>query len=73
MKIDATLYKDVWAFWREQAVSAQATTGATMTFTIQPVQAKLAEAGIERGGNPMGIPQINHQCEFSYTLSECFL
>lgn len=60
-KIDATLYKDVYAFWREQAVAAQAATGANMTFTLQPVPASLAKAGAARGGNPMGIPQINHQ------------
>ena len=67
-KIDATLYKDVYKFWREQALSARAATGANMTFTLQPVPASLAEAGIARGGNPMGIPQINHQCGFAFFL-----
>lgn len=60
-KIDGTLYKDIRAFWRKHAVSVQAATGANMTFTLQPIPARLAEAGIERGGNPMGVPQINHQ------------
>ena len=35
-----------------------------MTFTLQPVPASLTKAGNLRGGNPMGIPQINHQCMF---------
>lgn len=39
-----------------------------MTFTLQPIPARLAEAGIERGGNPMGVPQINHQCRFAICL-----
>ena len=62
-KVDATLYKDVYTFWRGQAVSAKAATGANMTFTLQPIPSNMAAAGIARGGNPMGLPQFNHQCE----------
>ena len=61
-KIDAQLYKDVYQFWREQALSVQAATGANMTFTLQPIPANLSKVGIARGGNPIGIPQIDHQC-----------
>lgn len=39
-----------------------------MTFTLQPVPASLAKAGAARGGNPMGIPQMNHQCGFACCL-----
>ena len=62
-KIDVQLYNDVYTFWREQAVSAQAATGANMTFTLQPIQGNMATAGIARGGNPIGLPQFDHQCE----------
>ena len=35
-----------------------------MTLTLQPVPANLSKVGIAKGGNPMGIPQIDHQCKF---------
>ncbi len=37
-----------------------------MTFTLQPVTSNMAAAGIARGGNPMGLPQFDHQCEHHY-------
>ncbi|TVY40960.1 Bifunctional solanapyrone synthase [Lachnellula cervina] len=60
-RIDSQLYKDVYAFWRERALVVHGTTGANQTFCIQPVPANLAEEGIAKGGNPMGIPTENHQ------------
>ncbi|CAG8980498.1 hypothetical protein HYALB_00013099 [Hymenoscyphus albidus] len=59
--VDAQLYKDVHSFWRERALAAQNTTGANQTFTIQPIPRNLAEQGLAKGGNPMGIPTENHQ------------
>ncbi|KAL8733403.1 MAG: hypothetical protein Q9181_003611 [Wetmoreana brouardii] len=60
-KIDAALYKDVYAFWRKEALSIQAATGANMTFTLQPIPANIAKVGDANGGNPLGLPQIDHQ------------
>ncbi|KAF2788459.1 FAD linked oxidase-like protein [Melanomma pulvis-pyrius CBS 109.77] len=60
-KIDAKLYKDVYAFWREKALAVHAATGANQTFTLQPVTANMAKVGAAKGGNPTGIPSINHQ------------
>lgn len=36
-----------------------------MRFTLQPVPANLSKVGVAKGGNPMGIPQTDHQCKFS--------
>ncbi|MCJ1348031.1 hypothetical protein MMC31_006262 [Peltigera leucophlebia] len=60
-KIDAQLYKDVHAFWRAQALAAHNATGANMTFTLQPIPANLVDQGNAKGGNPLGLPRINHQ------------
>ena len=49
-------------------VSAQAATGANTTFTLQPIPASLAKAGMAKGGNSIGLPQINYQCEFTIYL-----
>lgn len=34
-----------------------------MTFTLQPIPAQLIKAGVEKGGNPLGIPEENQQCK----------
>ncbi|KAL9118079.1 MAG: hypothetical protein Q9187_005380 [Circinaria calcarea] len=60
-KIDAQLYKDVYAFWREQATAVHSATGANMTFTLQPIPVNLVDQGIAKGGNPLGLPKVNHQ------------
>lgn len=60
-KIDAQLYKDVYTFWREQAVAVHESTGANMTFVLQPVPANLVDQGVAKGGNPLGLPRLNHQ------------
>jgi FAD/FMN-containing dehydrogenase len=60
-KVDAQLYKDVYKFWQEQASAVHASTGANMSFTLQPIPANLAQEGINKGGNPMGIPKETHQ------------
>ncbi|KAK6204021.1 hypothetical protein LQW54_008594 [Pestalotiopsis sp. IQ-011] len=60
-RIDAGLYKDTYSFWRERALQVRATTGANQTFTIQPISKNLAQQGIEKGGNPMGVPLEDHQ------------
>lgn len=40
-------------------------TGANMTFTLQPIPVNLVDQGITKGGNPLGLPRINHQCKFA--------
>ncbi|KAL8981373.1 MAG: hypothetical protein Q9205_003823 [Flavoplaca limonia] len=60
-KVDLQLYKDVYAFWREQAIAVHAATGANMTFTLQPIPVNLVDLGIAKGGNPLGLSRINQQ------------
>ncbi|KAL8777895.1 MAG: hypothetical protein Q9213_007662 [Squamulea squamosa] len=60
-KVDVQLYKDVHSFWRERAVAVHEATGANMTFTLQPIPVNLVDQGIAKGGNPLGLPRINHQ------------
>ncbi len=45
-------------------------TGANMTFTLQPIPVNLVDQGIAKGGNPLGLPRINHQCKFARFGSE---
>ncbi|KAF2744284.1 Glucooligosaccharide oxidase [Sporormia fimetaria CBS 119925] len=59
--VDAQLYKDVYAIWKAKALAVRASTGANQTFVLQPIPAGLTAASTARGGNPMGIPQKNHQ------------
>ncbi|KAF2876999.1 hypothetical protein BDV95DRAFT_589646 [Massariosphaeria phaeospora] len=59
--IDAQLYKDVYAVWKEKATAVHASVGANMTFVLQPIPAGMARAGKAKGGNPMGIPEKTHQ------------
>ncbi|KAL9636811.1 MAG: hypothetical protein Q9204_002111 [Flavoplaca sp. TL-2023a] len=60
-KVDVQLYKDVHTFWRDQAIAVHAATGATMTFTLQPIPVNLVDQGIAKGGNPLGLSRINQQ------------
>lgn len=60
---DAQLYKDVYSFWREQALAVRNTTGASQTFTLQPVPANLVDQGNAKGRNPLGLPRENFQCK----------
>ncbi|KAI1392017.1 FAD-binding domain-containing protein [Hypoxylon trugodes] len=60
-RIDGQLYQDVYKLWRQRALATREATGANQTFTIQPIPKNLAEQGIAKGGNPMGIPQEDHQ------------
>lgn len=62
-KVDAELYKEVYAFWAEQATSVHNQTGANQTFVLQPIPGSLVEAGNTRGGNPLGLPSENMQCK----------
>ncbi|OTB15927.1 hypothetical protein K445DRAFT_317556 [Daldinia sp. EC12] len=59
-RIDAQLYKEVHAFWREKALAVREATGANQTFTIQPVPRNVAIQGEQKGGNPMNILKENH-------------
>ncbi|KAF1980216.1 FAD-binding domain-containing protein [Bimuria novae-zelandiae CBS 107.79] len=59
--VDADLYKDVYAMWKETATALRASTGANMTFVLQPIPAAMAEASKAAGGNPMGTPAKTHQ------------
>ncbi|KAF2710660.1 FAD linked oxidase-like protein [Pleomassaria siparia CBS 279.74] len=59
--VDAQLYKDVYATWKEKATAVHASTGANMTFVLQPIPAGLTQASKAKGGNPLGIPEKTHQ------------
>lgn len=59
--VDAQLYKDVYSFWLDRAVSAHQTTGANLTFVLQHVASSMATQGIARGGNPLNIHPETHQ------------
>ncbi|KAH8702717.1 hypothetical protein GQ44DRAFT_743936 [Phaeosphaeriaceae sp. PMI808] len=61
--IEAKLYKDVYEIWKSQATVVHLATGANRTFVLQHVPAALAEVGAAKGGNSMGIPHENHQCQ----------
>lgn len=41
-----------------------------MTFTLQPIPVNLVNQGIAKGGNPLGLPQVNHQCELARRLTD---
>ncbi len=40
-----------------------ATTGANMSFVLQPVPRSLVQQGIAHGGNALGLPLHDHQCK----------
>lgn len=63
--IDLQLYLDVYGFWREEAIAVKNATGANQTFTIQPVTTSLVEQGVLKGGNALGLPNENFQCELA--------
>ncbi|PYH43912.1 FAD-binding oxidoreductase [Aspergillus saccharolyticus JOP 1030-1] len=60
-KVDAELYKEVYNFWQPLAAQVYESTGATQTFTLQPVSANLAAVGNSKGGNPLGLAEANTQ------------
>ncbi|CAJ2512780.1 Uu.00g008990.m01.CDS01 [Anthostomella pinea] len=60
-QVDGKLCKSVHSLGREQALKVRETTGANQTFALRHVSRSLVSKGIERGGNPMGIPVENHQ------------
>ncbi|GKZ23472.1 hypothetical protein AbraCBS73388_009843 [Aspergillus brasiliensis] len=60
-KVDAELYKEVYGFWQPLAAQVHEATGATQTFTIQPVSANLAAMGNAKGGNPLGLAEEDTQ------------
>ncbi|KAH3948470.1 hypothetical protein HBI56_121770 [Parastagonospora nodorum] len=59
--VDTQLYKDVYAVWKEKATAVHASTGANMTFVLQPIIPDMTAASNAAGGNPMGIPATTHQ------------
>ncbi|KAK7753978.1 hypothetical protein SLS62_004077 [Diatrype stigma] len=69
-RIDAQLDKEVYKFWREKALAVREATGANQIFSLQPISANVAIQGIAKGGNPMGIPQEDHQCKEPSQLVE---
>ncbi|KAF2753655.1 FAD linked oxidase-like protein [Pseudovirgaria hyperparasitica] len=60
-KVDAQLYKDVYAHWLPAALATRERTGANQTFSLQPVPANIAAVGVTNGGNALGIPAVDHQ------------
>ncbi|KAK4114716.1 FAD linked oxidase-like protein [Canariomyces notabilis] len=61
-KINAKLYTDVYNSWVQQATQVRAATGANQTFTIQTFSGNLVQQGINKGGNPPGMPLEDFQC-----------
>ncbi|PFH57059.1 hypothetical protein XA68_15576 [Ophiocordyceps unilateralis] len=59
--VDAQLYKDVYKFWEAKASTVFNNTGARQTFVMQHVPAFMADYGVVRTGNPLGIPRRTHQ------------
>ncbi|KAL2164998.1 hypothetical protein VTH06DRAFT_294 [Thermothelomyces fergusii] len=60
-KIDAQLYKDVYEIWLDRATKVREATGANQTFTIQSFPKNLVQQGIQKGGNPLGMPVEDFQ------------
>lgn len=44
-----------------------------MTFTLQPIPVNLVEQGIAKGGNPLALPKVNHQCELAIYMTDLTL
>jgi hypothetical protein len=61
----------MYDFWWQEASAVHNTTGANMTFTLQPVSANLAKEGSRKGGNPMGVTTEAHQCKSCRYLPLC--
>jgi hypothetical protein len=62
-KVDAKLYKDVYEFWKPKAQAVHDTTGANVTFVFQPVPKSVAQASKKKGGNAMGIQEVDQMCK----------
>lgn len=70
-RINAQLYKDVYDFWLQKATAVHETTGANQTFVIQHVSANVAQVGSANGGNPLNLPQEDHQCTYISPADSC--
>lgn len=53
----------MYDFWLEKAAAVHETTGANQTFVIQHVSKNVAAASSKNGGNPLNLPQEDHQCK----------
>jgi FAD/FMN-containing dehydrogenase len=62
-QVDKELYKEIYAFWADQATKVRKQTGANQTFVLQPVSTSLIDASNARGGNPLGLPREDMQCK----------
>ncbi|KAH7309214.1 hypothetical protein B0I35DRAFT_471058 [Stachybotrys elegans] len=60
-KIDNQLYIDMYDFWLERATLARHVANVNQTFAIQHVSRNVARAGLDKGGNPLGLPEEDHQ------------
>ncbi|KAI0468864.1 FAD-binding domain-containing protein [Xylaria cf. heliscus] len=60
-RVDARLYKEMFAFWLERAIVARDARNINQTFVMQHVPSNVAAEGVANGGNPMGIPPETHQ------------
>ncbi|KJZ71633.1 hypothetical protein HIM_08945 [Hirsutella minnesotensis 3608] len=60
--VDAQLWKDVYYAWHKHAIAVRTSTGANQTFVIQPMTKQLVQQGINKGGNPLGLPIDDFQC-----------
>ncbi|EFQ89092.1 hypothetical protein PTNB73_07272 [Pyrenophora teres f. teres] len=60
-RINTEFTKEMYTFWRENAVALYNKTGARQNFAIQHVGANLIQQGADKGGNPLGIEAGNQQ------------
>jgi hypothetical protein len=67
-RIDTEFTKEMYTFWRKNAVALRNETGASQTFAIQHVGANLIQQGIDKGGNPLGIEAGSQQCQYSHAF-----
>lgn len=67
-KIDAELYQSVYEFWKEQAIAAQESSSANMTFVLQHIPKNVVDKGKQNGGNSLGMEPIAQQCQYIYEI-----
>ncbi|EUC42424.1 hypothetical protein COCMIDRAFT_39532 [Bipolaris oryzae ATCC 44560] len=54
-RINTRFTKEMYTFWKENAVALHNKTGANQTFAMQHISANLIQQGINKGGNALGI------------------
>ncbi|KAF1953784.1 FAD-binding domain-containing protein [Byssothecium circinans] len=60
-KIDADLYKSVYAAWKSEATTVHNATGANATFVLQHIPKNVVDKANANGGNALGLDPIPQQ------------